>query len=76
MSVSPPASGAGRPAAAIVRSRGRSPQEDLGPNDIGCVAPTLAHPIAAHSGVHNRATGPFTLIDNATHESIAARMIR
>lgn len=76
MSVSPPTSGAGRPAATIVRSRWRSAPKGLGPDDIGCVAPTLAHPISARSGVHNRGTGLFTLIDDATRELIAARMVR
>ena len=50
--------------------------EALAPNDIGRVALTLAHPIAADRYGDNRATGSFILIDEATHATIAAGMIR
>jgi sulfate adenylyltransferase subunit 1 len=60
-----------------VRTQAREAAPDgLGPNDIGRVALTLAQPIAADRYDHNRATGSFILIDEATHDTIAAGMIR
>jgi sulfate adenylyltransferase subunit 1 len=60
-----------------VRTQAREVAPDgLGPNDIGRVALTLAQPIAADRYEDNRATGSFILIDEATHDTIAAGMIR
>jgi sulfate adenylyltransferase subunit 1 len=45
-------------------------------NDIGRVSLKLAQPIFPDSYDVNRATGSFILIDEATHETVAAGMVR
>lgn len=45
-------------------------------NDIGSVSLTLQRPIAADLYEHYPATGAFVLIDEATHHTVAAGMIR
>jgi sulfate adenylyltransferase subunit 1 len=48
----------------------------LGMNDIGRVALTLQKPIVADEYDTHQGTGAFVLIDEATHHTVAAGMIR
>jgi sulfate adenylyltransferase subunit 1 len=48
----------------------------LAMNDIGRVSLALAQPLPADRYADNRATGSFILIDEATHDTVAAGMIR
>ncbi|HEX7686028.1 MAG TPA: sulfate adenylyltransferase, partial [Trinickia sp.] len=45
-------------------------------NDIGRVALTLQKPIVCDAYDAHAATGAFVLIDEATHHTVAAGMIR
>ncbi|KAA0089925.1 sulfate adenylyltransferase, partial [Paraburkholderia sp. T12-10] len=45
-------------------------------NDIGRVALTLQKPIVCDTYDAHAATGAFVLIDEATHHTVAAGMIR
>jgi len=47
----------------------------LARNDIGRVNLTLAQPLFADDYAHNRATGNFILIDETTHDTVAAGMV-
>ena len=53
----------------------RVPAEGLGVNDIGRVRLRLAQPIAADRYADVRDTGSFIVIDEATHDTVAAGMI-
>ncbi|MDR1311275.1 MAG: 50S ribosome-binding GTPase [Burkholderiaceae bacterium] len=45
-------------------------------NDIACIGIALQQPLAADAYDNNRATGAFILIDQVTHQTVAAGMIR
>jgi len=45
-------------------------------NDIARITITVQQPIAADAYDKNRATGAFILIDQVTHQTVAAGMIR
>jgi len=47
----------------------------LGPNDIGTLRISLSTPIAFDAYRHNRNTGSFILVDEATNATVAAGMI-
>jgi sulfate adenylyltransferase subunit 1 len=49
---------------------------DLAMNDIGRVALTLQKPIVCDTYDAHPGTGAFVLIDEATHHTVAAGMIR
>ncbi len=53
----------------------KSSTSPLGINDIAKVSITLQQPIAANRYQDNKATGSFILIDEATHQTVAAGMI-
>jgi sulfate adenylyltransferase subunit 1 len=60
-----------------VHTQAREPANDaLAMNDIGRVSLALAQPFGADRYADNRATGSFILIDEATHDTVAAGMIR
>jgi len=48
---------------------------ELGLNDIGRVHLDLASPVMAEPYVRNRTTGAFILVDETTHETVAAGMV-
>jgi bifunctional enzyme CysN/CysC len=48
----------------------------LGLNDIGRVRLRTSRPLALDAYAHNRTTGSFILIDEATNDTVAAGMIR
>jgi bifunctional enzyme CysN/CysC len=52
-----------------------APTDELGLNDIGRVKLRTAAPILADSYAANRATGAFILIDERTHDTVAAGMV-
>ncbi|MGI4719214.1 MAG: sulfate adenylyltransferase subunit 1 [Janthinobacterium lividum] len=58
------------------RSVGSSSAEGLKLNDIATVQLTVQQPLAADAYADNRATGAFILIDEVTHQTVAAGMIR
>ncbi len=51
-------------------------RNDLAMNDIGRVSVTLQKPLVCDTYDANQATGAFVLIDEATHHTVAAGMIR
>lgn len=51
-------------------------RQDLAMNDIGRVALTLQKPLVADAYDTHQGTGAFVLIDEATHHTVAAGMIR
>ncbi|WP_205965324.1 sulfate adenylyltransferase subunit 1 [Paraburkholderia flava] len=51
-------------------------RNDLSMNDIGRVSVTLQKPLVCDTYDANQATGAFVLIDEATHHTVAAGMIR
>ncbi|MDN7499947.1 sulfate adenylyltransferase, partial [Burkholderia gladioli] len=53
-----------------------SDRQDLKMNDIGRVALTLQKPIVCDTYDAHPGTGAFVLIDEATHHTVAAGMIR
>jgi sulfate adenylyltransferase subunit 1 len=53
-----------------------APAQTLAMNDLGQVTFRLAAPIAADRYAENRATGAFVLVDDSTHDTVAAGMIR
>ncbi|MGB6054586.1 MAG: GTP-binding protein [Burkholderiaceae bacterium] len=59
-----------------VNTQERRPAERLVLNDIARVSLTLQQPIAADGYDALRATGAFILIDSATHQTVAAGMVR
>jgi len=59
-----------------VNTQQRRPAERLALNDIARVRLTLQQPIAADGYDTQRATGAFILIDQTTHQTVAAGMVR
>ncbi|MGI4842707.1 MAG: sulfate adenylyltransferase subunit 1 [Janthinobacterium lividum] len=58
------------------RSVGSASAEGLKLNDIATVQLSVQQPLAADDYADNRATGAFILIDEVTHQTVAAGMIR
>lgn len=59
-----------------VNTQHRSPADGLGLNDIGRIEIAVQQPLAADAYEQLRATGAFILIDEVTHQTVAAGMIR
>jgi len=59
-----------------VNTQQRHAAEGLKLNDIATVQLTVQQPLAADAYAENRATGAFILIDEVTHQTVAAGMIR
>jgi len=59
-----------------VNTQERHAAEGLKLNDIATVQLTVQQPLAADAYADNRATGAFILIDEVTHQTVAAGMIR
>jgi sulfate adenylyltransferase subunit 1 len=59
-----------------VNTQQRHPAEGLALNDIARIALTVQQPLAADAYADIRATGAFILIDEVTHQTVAAGMIR
>jgi len=59
-----------------VNTQQRHSAEGLKLNDIATVQLTVQQPLAADAYADNRATGAFILIDEVTHQTVAAGMIR
>jgi sulfate adenylyltransferase subunit 1 len=59
-----------------VNTQQRHPADGLTLNDIARVALTVQQPLAADAYADIRATGAFILIDEVTHQTVAAGMIR
>ncbi|MDL2355025.1 MAG: GTP-binding protein [Pseudomonadota bacterium] len=59
-----------------INTQQRHPAEGLKLNDIARVALTVQQPLAADAYDDIRATGAFILIDEVTHQTVAAGMIR
>ncbi|MFC5472543.1 sulfate adenylyltransferase subunit 1 [Paraherbaspirillum soli] len=59
-----------------INTQQRRPAESLRLNDIARVSLNVQQPIAADSYDAIRATGAFILIDEVTHQTVAAGMIR
>jgi sulfate adenylyltransferase subunit 1 len=59
-----------------INTQQRHPAEGLKLNDIARIALTVQQPLAADAYDEIRATGAFILIDEVTHQTVAAGMIR
>ena len=59
-----------------INTQQRHPAEGLKLNDIARIALTVQQPLAADAYADIRATGAFILIDEVTHQTVAAGMIR
>jgi sulfate adenylyltransferase subunit 1 len=59
-----------------INTQERRPAESLGLNGIARVTLNVQQPLAADSYDRVRATGAFILIDEVTHQTVAAGMIR
>jgi sulfate adenylyltransferase subunit 1 len=59
-----------------VNTQQRHAAEGLKLNDIATVQLTVQQPLTADAYADNRATGAFILIDEVTHQTVAAGMIR
>jgi sulfate adenylyltransferase subunit 1 len=59
-----------------VNTQQRHSAEGLKLNDIATVQLSVQQPLAADAYADNRATGAFILIDEVTHQTVAAGMIR
>ncbi|WP_292043836.1 sulfate adenylyltransferase subunit 1 [Massilia sp. UBA6681] len=59
-----------------VNTQQRHAAEGLKLNDIATVQLSVQQPLAADAYCDNRATGAFILIDEVTHQTVAAGMIR
>jgi sulfate adenylyltransferase subunit 1 len=59
-----------------INTQQRHPAEGLKLNDIARISLSVAQPLAADDYADNRATGAFILIDEVTHQTVAAGMIR
>ena len=59
-----------------VNTQQRHSAEGLKLNDIATVQLSVQQPLAADDYADNRATGAFILIDEVTHQTVAAGMIR
>ncbi|MBS1171156.1 MAG: sulfate adenylyltransferase [Burkholderiaceae bacterium] len=59
-----------------VNTQQRRRSESVGLNDIARISLNVQQPLAADAYSDNRATGAFILIDQVTHQTVAAGMIR
>ncbi|MRV74238.1 sulfate adenylyltransferase [Duganella sp. FT92W] len=59
-----------------INTQQRSEAETLKLNDVARIALTVQQPLAADDYTASRATGAFILIDEVTHQTVAAGMIR
>jgi sulfate adenylyltransferase subunit 1 len=59
-----------------VNTQERRPADGLKLNDIARIGLTVQQPLAADAYANIRATGAFILIDEVTHQTVAAGMIR
>ncbi|EJN07148.1 sulfate adenyltransferase subunit 1-like GTPase, partial [Herbaspirillum sp. YR522] len=59
-----------------INTQQRHPADTLKLNDIARISVNVQQPIAADSYDAIRATGAFILIDEVTHQTVAAGMIR
>ena len=59
-----------------INTQQRHPADGLKLNDIARIALTVQQPLAADAYDEIRATGAFILIDEVTHQTVAAGMIR
>ena len=59
-----------------INTQQRHPAEALKLNDVARIALTVQQPLAADDYTDSRATGAFILIDEVTHQTVAAGMIR
>ena len=59
-----------------INTQQRLPAAGLKLNDIARIALTVQQPLAADAYDDIRATGAFILIDEVTHQTVAAGMIR
>jgi sulfate adenylyltransferase subunit 1 len=59
-----------------INTQEKRPAEGLKLNDIGNITLTVQQPLAADAYAEIRATGAFILIDEVTHQTVAAGMIR
>ncbi|MET0981478.1 MAG: GTP-binding protein, partial [Telluria sp.] len=59
-----------------INTQQRHPAEGLKLNDIARIELTVQQPLAADAYADIRATGAFILIDEVTHQTVAAGMIR
>ncbi|GAB2873505.1 GTP-binding protein [Pseudoduganella ginsengisoli] len=59
-----------------INTQQRSDAETLKLNDVARIALTVQQPLAADDYTASRATGAFILIDEVTHQTVAAGMIR
>jgi sulfate adenylyltransferase subunit 1 len=59
-----------------INTQQRYPAEGLKLNDIARICLTVQQPLAADAYADIRATGAFILIDEVTHQTVAAGMIR
>jgi sulfate adenylyltransferase subunit 1 len=59
-----------------INTQERRPAAGLKLNDIATVTLAVQQPLAADAYSDNRATGAFILIDEVTHQTVAAGMIR
>jgi sulfate adenylyltransferase subunit 1 len=59
-----------------INTQQRHPAEGLKLNDIARISLTVQQPLAADAYDQIRATGAFILIDEVTHQTVAAGMIR
>lgn len=59
-----------------VNTQQRHPAQGLKLNDIARIGLTVQQPLAADAYMDIRATGAFILIDEVTHQTVAAGMIR
>jgi sulfate adenylyltransferase subunit 1 len=59
-----------------VNTQQRHPAQGLKLNDIARISLTVQQPLAADAYADIRATGAFILIDEVTHQTVAAGMIR
>ncbi|MYN10622.1 sulfate adenylyltransferase subunit 1 [Pseudoduganella aquatica] len=59
-----------------INTQERSSAEVLKLNDVARIALTVQQPLAADDYTDSRATGAFILIDEVTHQTVAAGMIR
>ncbi|CAN7485583.1 GTP-binding protein [Pseudoduganella sp. LjRoot289] len=59
-----------------INTQERSSAETLKLNDVARISLTVQQPLAADDYTDSRATGAFILIDEVTHQTVAAGMIR
>jgi len=59
-----------------INTQERRPAEGLKLNDIARITINVQQPLAADSYADSRSTGAFILIDEVTHQTVAAGMIR